>query len=84
MLPVENLPSYRRLLDADGLRDAADISIIDDERLSGLASVVWPAFASPTSWPCKSASTRTPEATGRTRQLLTEFRSRTREPKLPR
>jgi hypothetical protein len=74
MVPVENLPSYRRLLDADGLRDAADISIIDDERTvrAGVSRLAGRRVTDLVA--LRVSFDEDPEAAGRTRQLLTEFR----------
>jgi F420-dependent oxidoreductase-like protein len=73
MISYENLPAYRRLLDADGLRDAADISIIGDEdtvrasltRLADLGVTDLVAM--------QLRFDEDPAAGERTRQLLTVF-----------
>ena len=73
MVPYEDLPSYRRLLDADGLRDIADISIIGDEATvrAGLTRLddlgVTDLVAMQLRFP------EDPDAADRTRQLLIEL-----------
>jgi F420-dependent oxidoreductase-like protein len=73
MVPYEDLPSYRRVLDADGLRNIGDICIVGDEPMvrAGLTRLADIGITDLVAMQLRFDED--PDAEKRTRQLLTEL-----------